>query len=308
MSYYPSHTALRCLETSARLLSFTRAARELHLTQGAVSQHISKLESQLGVALFERHAGGLSLTEAGTWFARQVGPAMRQIETATDDLRSGGRRQEVVRLSVQPTFADYWLMPRLNRFSLDHPETRVDIVIKSVDQDDRTPVDAWFEQCTGAAPGTEALEILSLVYKPFVSPERLAALGYPLPAEGVTQNEMVDILHRSPLLKTAASQLWEKWLRHKQLIGRIAHDHLGDGPRYAMASLAMQAVIDGVGIALLPDYLSRAPVGRGLLVCLDDEGWQSDKSYYMLWQQGRARSGGLGALIDWMAAEPSREK
>ena len=303
MSYYPSHTTLRCLEASARLLSFTRAARELHLTQGAVSQHIGKLEAQLGVALFDRHAAGLALTEAGIGFLRQVGPAMRQIEAATDDLRSGSRGQEVLRISVQPTFADYWLMPRLNQFSLDHPAVRVDIVIKPGDADEGCAVDAWFEQCEGAAPGTEALHILSLVYKPYASPARLSALGYSGCGDGISRDVLVDILQRSPLLKTAATQVWENWLRHRQLLGRINPEHLGGGPRYAMASLALRAVIDGVGVALLPDFLSAGPAGQGALLCLDDDGWPSDRSYYMRWLQGRASQGGLGALIEWMAGE-----
>src|SRR3546814_6939935 len=97
---------------------------------------------------------------------------------STDSLRSGAHRQELVRISVQPTFADYWLMPKLNRFSLDHPETCLDIVVRSGDADSTDAVDAWFEQSTGAAPGVDALKILDLVYKPYVSPGRLAALGY----------------------------------------------------------------------------------------------------------------------------------
>src|SRR3546814_2401309 len=77
----------------------------------------------------------LALTPAGAWYVQQVIPAVRRIELATDSLRSGAHRQELVRISVQPTFADYWLMPKLNHFSLDHPETCLDIVVRSGDAD-----------------------------------------------------------------------------------------------------------------------------------------------------------------------------
>jgi len=302
MSYYPSYTALKCLEVSARLLSFTRAGRELHLTQGAVSHHISKLEEQLGVTLFERQAGGLALTTAGAWFAQQVTPAIRRIELATDGLRSGAHRQELVRISVQPTFADYWLMPKLNRFSLDHPEICLDIVVRSGDADSSDPVDAWFEQSTGAAPGVDALKILDLIYKPYVSPGRLANLGYAPPPPAIAAESVVDILRRSPLLKTTATQVWENWLRQKGIISRIDPDHLADGPRYAMVSLVLKAVMDGVGVALLPGYLTTAPLKQGDLLCLDEEGWQSDRPYYMRWASGH-RVAGLATLIDWMQRE-----
>ncbi|MBV7483181.1 LysR family transcriptional regulator [Bordetella sp. BOR01] len=302
MSYYPSYTALKCLEVSARLLSLTRAGRELHLTQGAVSHHISKLEEQLGVALFERHAGGLALTAAGTWFVQQMTPAIRRIEQATDGLRSGAHRQELVRISVQPTFADYWLMPKLNRFSLDHPEICLDIVVRSGDADSNDAVDAWFEQSTGAAPGIDALKILDLIYKPYVSPGRLAALGYARMLPAMAPESLVDILRRSPLLKTTATQVWENWLRQKGIISQIDPEHLGDGPRYAMVSLVLRAVMDGVGVALLPGYLTAAPLSQGELLCLDEEGWQSDRPYHMRWASG-SRARGLATLIDWMERE-----
>jgi len=302
MSDYPSYTALKCLEVSARLLSFTRAGRELHLTQGAVSHHISKLEAQLGVTLFERHAGGLALTAEGAWFVQQVTPALHRIEASTDGLRNGAHRQELVRISVQPTFADYWLMPKLNRFSLDHPEICLDIVVRSGDADGNDDVDAWLEQSTGAAPGVDALKILDLIYKPYVSAGRLASLGYSHTPSTMTPESLVDILRRSPLLKTTATQVWENWLRQKGIISQIDPKHLGDGPRYAMVSLVLKAVMDGVGVALLPGYLTTAPLSQGELLCLDQEGWQSDRPYYMRWASGR-REGGLATLIDWMEQE-----
>jgi len=306
MSYYPSYTTLKCLEASARLLNFTRAGRELHLTQGAVSHHISKLEAQLGVELFERQAGGLILTEAGIWYLQQIAPALRQIEFATDSLRGRVYRQESLRISVQPTFADYWLMPKLNQFSLDHPDIRLDIVVQSGASDANDTVDAWFEQSAGASPGIEAVKVLELSYRPYVAPARLAALGHAFADGEIAPEVVIDVLRRSPLLKTTAAYVWEHWLRQKGLMGCIDASHLEDGPTYAMVSLVLKAVMDGVGVALLPGYLVEAPVTNGQLICLDREAWHSDRPYHMRWLTAR-RSVVLDTLISWVRCELAEE-
>ncbi|MFA5520969.1 MAG: LysR family transcriptional regulator [Castellaniella sp.] len=303
MSYYPSYTALKCLEASARLLSFTQAGQELHLTQSAVSHHISKLEAQLAVKLFERHAvGGVTLTEEGIWYVQQVIPALHRIVLSTDKLRNGLHRQALIRIAVQPTFADYWLMPKLNRFSLDHPGIRLDIIVRSGDSEREEAVDAWFEQSEGAAPGIDALKILDLIYKPYTSPGQLASLGYRDLPPAMTTGTLIDILQRSPLLKTTVTQVWENWLRQKNIISRIDPKHLGSGPRYEMISLVLQAVVDGVGIALLPGYLTTDPLSAGKLICLDQEGWKSNRPYCLRWLSGY-RDEHLITLIEWMKKE-----
>src|SRR5690606_24670348 len=115
MSYYPSYATLKCFEATARLLSFTHASRELNLTQGAVSHHVLKLEKQLSASLFNRSNGKLVLTEAGEQYLHEIKPALDMIEHATDRLRSGSNPNIAIRVAVPPTFAEHWLMSRLNQ-------------------------------------------------------------------------------------------------------------------------------------------------------------------------------------------------
>ena len=300
MSYYPSHTTLKCFEQSAQRLSFTQAARRLHLTQGAVSHHILKLEAQLGASLFIRENGGLRLTSAGERYLHQIAPALQLIEQATDDLRRQRGAPDTLRISTPPTFADYWLISRLNQFTLEHPEIRLMFSIKSGNAE-HTDADLSFALTKAPAPGVQAMKILSLVYRPYMAPGRLRAF---LPARRgagpLPRAALKAVLAGNLLLRTAASSAWEGWLRQKDLLPAVKEAQLHGGPAYATASLAMQAAIDGVGIALLPDYVLNKNRQGEALACLDPDGWQSDQAYYMSWARAPGPDGPLRTLIDWL--------
>jgi len=130
----PSLDLLKGFEAAARLLSFTRAGEELHLTQSAVSRQIKELEEQLGVALFERRHRALGLTEAGRALfpaATQVLQAMRE---ATDRLRALSARRALA-VTTTHSFAALWLIPRLARFTRTHPGVDVRIAADTRVQD-----------------------------------------------------------------------------------------------------------------------------------------------------------------------------
>src|SRR6187431_2637676 len=122
----PPLSALRPFEAAARLESFSRAADELHLTHGAVSHQVRALEEHLGVPLFARHGKRVTLTPAGRTFAEAVRNALDAIAGAANALR--GRREDRLTVSVLPSFASRWLMPRLIRFMEAHPEIEVSVV------------------------------------------------------------------------------------------------------------------------------------------------------------------------------------
>ena len=123
----PPLNQLRVFEASARLLSFTRAARELHLTQPAVSQQIKGLERQVGRPLFVRRHQGLDLTEAGIAYLPIVQRALAALTTGTQAVF--GRRDELhLTVQVNLSFAIYWLTPRLPDFVLSHPDIVLDLV------------------------------------------------------------------------------------------------------------------------------------------------------------------------------------
>src|SRR3954471_16660340 len=122
----PPLSALRPFEAAARLESFTKAAAELHLTHGAVSHQVRALEEHLGTPLFARHGKRVALTAAGRTFAERVRAALEEIARAADNLRA--RRNDRLTVSVLPSFASRWLMPRLNRFMDAHTHIEVNVI------------------------------------------------------------------------------------------------------------------------------------------------------------------------------------
>src|SRR5690348_598082 len=121
----PPLSALRPFEAAARLESFSRAAAELHLTHGAVSHQVRALEEHLGTQLFARHGKRVTLTAAGRIFAETVRDALGEIGQAAEALRV--RRDDRLSVSVLPSFASRWLMPRLIRFMDANPGLEVNV-------------------------------------------------------------------------------------------------------------------------------------------------------------------------------------
>ena len=122
----PPLAALRPFEAAARLESFSKAADELHLTHGAVSHQVRALEEHLGTPLFHRHGKRVTLTVPGRAFAERVRAALAEIALAADVAR-GGRRDNSLTISVLPSFASRWLMPRLIRFMEANPDIQVNV-------------------------------------------------------------------------------------------------------------------------------------------------------------------------------------
>src|SRR4051812_14919839 len=122
----PPLDLLRTFEAAARHLSFTVAAGELFLTQSAVSRQIQQVESSLGVQLFERKHRALELTEAGSIMQRAVTDCLERLRDATTRVRGTSAMRHVA-ITCTPGFASLWLIPRLTRFTTDHPEVDVRI-------------------------------------------------------------------------------------------------------------------------------------------------------------------------------------
>src|SRR4051812_33675027 len=123
----PPLSTLRPFEAAARLESFSRAADELHLTHGAISRQVRALEDHVGTQLFSRHGKRVLLTQTGRVFAERVRAALHDIQLAAEAV-SPVRRDNRLTVSVLPSFASRWLMPRLIRFMEAHPEIEVSVV------------------------------------------------------------------------------------------------------------------------------------------------------------------------------------
>jgi LysR family glycine cleavage system transcriptional activator len=297
----PSLTALRCLDASARHGSFTRAAAEVHLTQGAVSHQILGLEQQFGVALFVRKRSGLELTPAGRLYWGEVGTALRQLERATQNLHTHKGQGGPLNLCVASSFATYWLMPRLGAFVAAHPEVTLNLSthIGPVNFA-QSPHDAAIEYCAGPTPELHAHRVLELAVRPYAAPSLLRAQGLS-PRKPPTEAQLLELLCKQPLIRhTTAPEGWPRWLAETGLAGRVPARHLDACPQYDLLSMALTGVIAGIGIALLPEYLVAGAVASGQVVRLAKKPFVSDKAYWLRYPAWKAELHVLQAFRAWL--------
>lgn len=234
----PALNALRAFEAAARHCSFTEAANELCVGQGAVSRHIVGLERSLGIALFHRHHRGVSLTDAGKAYSQTLHQAFSLIHQGTALLRSDGDAA-IVRVMAPPTFASRWLLPRLGDFSAHHPQTEVRI---STSQDlvdfERDEFDLAIAYGSGNWPRIEAHRLID---------ECLVMVCRPQLAGARPPPSTIDELRRYVFLHSLKRPgEWRRWL---DFVGQPDVPDLG-GLRFGASVLAYQAAIDGLGLAI----------------------------------------------------------
>ncbi len=283
MNYLPSLTALRCFDAAARLSSFTRAAAEVHLTQGAVSHQILALEAQLGVALFVRNRAGLSLTAAGRSYWGEIATALRQLERATQNMITHKGQGGAFNLCCASSFASHWLVPRLSGFVLAHPEVTLNLSTKigPVDFSESTH-DAAIEFCDGPARGLVAIKIHSLRLRPYAAPKMLLNNAKTVRAWQGDQKALLSMLQSRPLIRhTTVPQAWIAWLEASGLGGKLSASQLSIGPQYDLLTMALHGAIGGLGIALLPEYMVHGALATGQLVELSDQVWEAPRAYYL---------------------------
>jgi LysR family transcriptional regulator, glycine cleavage system transcriptional activator len=233
----PSLNALKAFEASARHESFTRAAAELFVTQGAVSQQVKALEEELGLKLFQREHRKLAITQAGRNYLEVVRDAFDRLSIGTERLvqrHSAG----LLNVSTSPNFAAKWLVHRLGRFSESHPgiDLRVSASIQHVDFA-REDIDLAIRHGDGSWPGLHVTRLCSEELFPVCSPR--------LGAQGGALSSPADI-RRHTLLHVNGRADWAKWLTQAGFEGVEARR----GIDFNQASMAIDAAVDGQGLAL----------------------------------------------------------
>lgn len=302
MTSIPSLMALRCFDASARHRSFTKAADEIHLTQGAVSHQILGLEELLGVQLFVRRRAGLVLTAPGQTFWNEISAALRQIERAAQNLRTHKGLGGTLNLCVASSFATYWLMPRLGDFVARHPEVTLNLSthIGPVDFAN-APHDAAIEFCEGPAPGIHAHHVWPLALSPWCAPALLKARSGKRLAGPMPRARLGALLNEHALLRhTTVPQAWAQWLSAAGRAQAVAPARLREGPQYDLLSMALNGAIAGLGIALLPDYMAQAAAQSGQIVQLSPVKWTSDKAYYLRFPDWKASMPPLQKFVQWL--------
>jgi LysR family glycine cleavage system transcriptional activator len=282
-------TALQGFVLAARTGNLSVAATRLNLTVSALSHQIRSLEDRLGRCLFVRGPRGVDLTPEGARLLEAVGPQFESIERA---LRQFSAPQaDVLTLSVMPSVASSWLVPRLPDFVARHPQLQLNLQssVQLVDFD-REPVDAAMRFGRGEWAGVRAEHLFDDWLTPIASPALIARLGRPTLAK----------LAEWPLLRDPEN-VWVKWFRS-----------FGGTPpaRYVAhfddTETLHRAAIEGMGVALGRLTMARPLVEAGQLVFLSTRRLRAEFAHYLVYPPRTEGHPALLAFRAWLLEEARR--
>ena len=288
----PSLNALKAFEAAARHESFTRAAEELCVTQGAVSHQVKALETELGFKLFNRERQRLVITEAGREYLNVIRDAFDRIALGTARLT---QRQSsgVLTVSTSPDFAAKWLVHRLGRFAEMHPgiDLRVSATMHHVDFA-REDVDMAVRHGTGNASwsGLDGVRLCTETLFPVLSPHLLAKHGRTLKAAGVL---------KLPMLHLDDKEGWTRWLAAAQ-VKSVAPLQ---GLVMNRASMVIDAAVNGQGVALARTTLAAWDLINQRLVAPFAETLPLSSAYWIVTPQATAELPKIVTFRDWLLAE-----
>jgi LysR family glycine cleavage system transcriptional activator len=284
--------ALRAFEAAARMRSLTRAAESLHLTHGAISHQIKSLEADFGVRLVERAGRGIRLTEEGERFATRVRAVLSDLGDAVREVTERANPRQL-RVSVIPSFAARWLLPRIGKFFARHPEIDLDVIANNALADfKRDDVDIAIRHGLGDWPGVVSEHVLDDAAFPVCSP-RLA--------NGVLPARPAD-LSRYTLLRSEGES-WKSWFE----AAGLDWPEPTRGPMFSDSSHTMQAAIDGQGIALARSSLLGNDVHNGVLVRLFDVVVSLPRKYFLVYPPRLVDSPKLAPFREWLFDEVAAE-
>lgn len=291
----PPLNALRAFEASARQLSFTRAAEELFVTQAAISHQIKSLEEFLGIKLFMRKNRALLLSEEGQAYFLDIKDVFNGINDATERLLARGAKGAIT-VSLQPSFAIQWLVPRLNAFNAMHPD--IDVRIKAVDQPESSlteDVDVAIYYGRGHWADIHAEQLQK---------EYLVPVCSPLLLEGKKPLSKVEDLVNHTLLHDTSRRDWKRWF--KQI--SIKATNVNHGPIFSHSAMVVQAALHGQGVALAHRFLAKPDIDAGRLVCPFEDVLESKNSYYVVCRERQVDLGKIAAFREWVLDTVAQEK
>ena len=286
----PPLNALKAFEAAARHESFTRAAEELCVTQGAVSHQVKALEAELGIKLFNRERQRLVITEAGREYLTVLRDSFDRIAVGTERLiqrQSSG----VLTVSTSPDFAAKWLVNRLGRFAEAHPgiDLRISATLHHVDFA-REDVDLAVRHGDGSWPGLDVARL---------STEQLFAVCSPKLLRGRQRITKPSDVLKFPLLHLDDRKDWAKWLE----AAGVAGAELSHGPVLNRASMVIDAAVDGQGIALARTTLAAWDLINGRLIRPLAETLRLSKTYWIICPKATSTLPKITTFRDWLLAE-----
>ncbi len=292
----PPLNALRSFEAAGRLQSLTGAAEELSVTPAAVGHQVKSLEAYLQRQLVERRYRAIALTDAGRALLPGLTEGFDRLDDALEALDTFEERRALL-VTCATSFASRWLVPRLDRFREAHPDidVRLDATQRLVDLR-REDFDLGIRFGPGHWDGLEADYLTEEEMIPVASPGLLARKPVERP------DDLADhtLLHLDDGPGPAPVD-WQRWL---EAAGASGVDS-SRGPSFSMESMAIQAAVDGQGIALISDVLAADEIKAGRLVRLFDLGLKSGLglAYYLAYLPSRTRNPRAMAFRDWLLGE-----
>lgn len=297
MKNLPPLNALRVFEAAARHLSFTKAADELNVTPGAVSQQIKALEDFIGSKLFRRTRRTLLLTDAAQASLPILREAFDRLEEAAR-LLSGPGDAHRLRVSVAPSLAAKWLVPRLDGFHERRPDIDVwlsadmDVVDFAVDE-----VDLAIRYGAGRYPGLEVERLMSETILPVCSPRLLLDPVHPLRTPADLAHH--PLLHDNSPDKDESCPTWSMWLR----AANVTNVDGERGAKFNQSSLVIEAAVAGKGVALAKSALALADLEAARLVVPFDLSTPLSFAYFLVHPSAKSRNPSVKAFKAWLHEE-----
>jgi DNA-binding transcriptional LysR family regulator len=293
MAFIPPVNSLLAFEAVARRRNFALAAAELHLTASAISHQVARLESQLGVRLFERSAHGVRLSTAGSLYLSRVGGALTAIAAATDDLRQGVSNSLYVHSA--PSFASLWLMPRLHVFAHAYPDislnlsaahTHSDFALGQADIDVRYGVPQWPD----------------LIVEPLFE-ERIVPLASPAFIQEHRLKRPEHLL-AVPLIQSNVSVVqWPDWF--VKFTDKRAPDRFS--VRFDRAQMSLDAATQGFGVALESTTIAgRHIAARKLRPVFGLDKAIKAKAHFAVYPARHAKRAPVDAFLTWLHSEAAK--
>ncbi len=282
----PSTSMLMAFDAAARTGSFTIAAKELNLTQGAVSRQVSALENQLDVTLFKRVRKTVQLTDTGKVYAREVHAILQQIRNASLNAMTSPL-SGILNLAILPTFGTRWLMPRLPLFLKENPDITVNFTTKLSPFDFQTEnLDAAIHYGQANWPETNSTFLMNEETIPVCSRKLFNEYSPSNPED----------IKKLPLLHLATrDNAWNHWFQSKNLAPPEAR-----GMLFEQFSMIAQAAAAGLGVALLPKFLIESELEREELVIIWDEPLVSNYGYHLITPTNKVDYAPVAALRQWL--------
>lgn len=292
----PPLNALRVFDSAARHLSFTKAAEELFVTQAAVSHQIKTLEEFLGLKLFRRRNRSLLLTEEGQSYYLDIKEIFSSINEATRKLLARSAKGALT-VSLSPSFAIQWLVPRLSGFNQAYPG--IDVRIQAVDREEdklADDVDVAIFYGRGNWTGLRTDRLYAEYLIPVCAPSLLTG-EKPLKTPS-------DLIYHT-LLHDTSRRDWQAYVRQLEIQNQI---NVQQGPIFSHSSMVIQVAVHGQGVALVNNVMARSEIESGRLVRPFQDVLVSKNAFYLVCQDSQAELGKIAAFRQWILSQAANEQ